>query len=97
MTDPNQPLEPAATVTTTTTKSVTKPEFKQISNYVGALILGGAGWVVENPQTVTALFPAPWNNVVAALIALVGASLLAYREKKTVSTVSTVSTVEPTK
>lgn len=64
---------------------VTKPEIKQVSNYVGAAALGAAGWLVANQSLVVPFIPAPWNLVATAAIGLIGAGLVAYREKKTVT------------
>lgn len=62
--------------------TVVKPESKQVSNYVGVSLVGVAGWLVANQDTVVAFVPAPWNLVATAVIGLMGAGLVAYREKK---------------
>jgi len=63
-----------------------KPEYKQISNYVGTAALGAATFLVAHQDIITAVVPPPWNAVAAALLSAIGGALIAYREKKTVPT-----------
>ncbi len=72
--------------TTTTTVQTTKPEIKQISNYLGAAALGVAGFIVSHGDLISTLAPPPWNAVATAVISAIGGALIAYREKHTVST-----------
>jgi len=64
-----------------------KPEYKQISNYVGTAALGVATFLVAHQDVITAVIPTPWNAVAAALLSAIGGALIAYREKKPVSTI----------
>lgn len=88
MSDTPTPAPEPTTTTVTATVSTGKPEYKQVSNYIGAAAIGLAGAIVANPAIVTAFVPAPWNTVAAALIGALGTALVAYREKHKVSSVT---------
>lgn len=82
------------TETTTTVEATTittKPEHKQISNYVGAAVaIFGIVAPAINPELLAFLYvPAP---VATAVCIIVGGALGAYREKTKVSAVSSTTT-----
>lgn len=85
MTD-TPPTEPTVVVTkpadTSVTVSTTKPQWQQVTNYIGAALLGAAGYVVANPALLAAVIPPPWG---AVALAALGAVSMAVQEKQKVT------------
>jgi protein-S-isoprenylcysteine O-methyltransferase Ste14 len=79
----------ADTPTPVATVTVTKPELKQVSNYVGAAALGVAGFLVAHQDLIATITPPPWNAVATGVLSVIGAALIAYREKHTIPTPTT--------
>jgi hypothetical protein len=83
------PFAAAPGTVTTVTASVEKPFLKQATTYLGGAAFASAGWVVSHGPLIAAVCPPPWNAVATGALSLLGAVLIAYKEKsKSVSIVT---------